>query len=1119
MTDCWNSGAVTSGTGNSSVGGVAGGAGDSSGSYTGIVFSNCFNTGSVSGNAYVAGVVGEAYGVTLANCFNEGYITASISGGVASVGGIAGMGSGVTVTHCFNSGSIVGSGAGYYAGGIAGSVKDGSEVAVCSNYGRVSAVNGSGGIAGQTEGSANSSCSVTQCSNYGSVAASGNTSGGLVGSAGYVNIDNCLNRGAITGGSRVGGLAGYTDLVSTISFCYNTYTVEYSTVFYKGNLVGYVSKPKNVRGCFVVKQNVLFPNFFGFGDYTTTDNKAFTSAGLSGELDSIVTGSGTALNTAEKWTKAPSGTVNGGYPVLLADGYTGGTGGDIGQLFASSGGAYIVSNAYQLDLMRSFNTSGVAFKMDRNIYLGYDFPNWTPIGDKKEPFMPSFNGDGFTVSTVTTTGSKQYSGFFGNKSGGAITGLGVTGTIAGGSASYIGGIAGYSSAKMEGCRNLAAVSSDHAKAESVGGVVGYLYGAEGTKLYNAGTVTVTAPKADGVGGVAGAAHSPIVSNDSGLKYCYNIGVVNATASVYAAGGTMGILYEQPLDSYNTGAVVVGGNTGYELCGTGALSDFGDKMLWHFSLGGGGSADIPQTPEATTLAYYEVYSVRAQDGTVSTRYGFFFYGGGDTPVNTLMTPDGESVTLVSTGYGVLSDINGNSSWISIDGAAREHVTSKNEVLAGYKLFELPLTEGEIAGIGLHSVSVGFYGSNNKAETVGYCMPLGAKGIYKTDTGAGTVFIRTAEQLLRAAALEDNAGALFEQELDIDLAGETFDGAVMGELAGTYDGGLRSISGLTIEADENVAPAGLFGTVTGEVKNLILKNTSVTNVGAAPTGAFAGQVAEGGKLTACGTAESCAVSGGAVAGGIAGENGGTLSQCRNKGSVTAGIYAGGIAGQNSGTIGDCYNTGDVYAETDLDDAYAGGIAGENTGALAYCYNTGAVEGVYSGGLAGMLTGGSLEHGFASGTQAGVNIGGIAGYFDTTAEIAPTVDTFSRYLTGDDEHAVRDYGNIGNTAEHALSTLTGQTVWADYQARSDFWAEDAGNENGGYPLLASFVPSFQSLSLWAAPPVETAPGNGETSESSSSGSDSSSSGSETSSSGSETSSSGSESSSGGGEDGGGE
>ena len=188
--------------------------------------------------------------------------------------------------------------------------------------------------------------------------------------------------------------------------------------------------------------------------------------------------------------------------------------------------------------------------------------------------------------------------------------------------------------------------------------------------------------------------------------------------------------------------------------------------------------------------------------------------------------------------------------------------------------------------------------------------------------------------------------------------------------------------------------------------------------------------------------------------------------------------------------------------MDDAYAGGIAGENTGALSYCYNTGAVEGVYSGGLAGMLTGGSLERGFASGTQAGVNIGGIAGYFDTTAEIAPTVDTFSRYLTGDDEHAVRDYGNIGNTAEHALSTLTGQTVWADYQARSDFWAEDAGNENGGYPLLASFVPSFQSLSLWAAPPV-----------------DSSSSGSETSSSGSETSSSGSESSSGGGEDGGGE
>ena len=97
----------------------------------------------------------------------------------------------------------------------------------------------------------------------------------------------------------------------------------------------------------------------------------------------------------------------------------------------------------------------------------------------------------------------------------------------------------------------------------------------------------------------------------------------------------------------------------------------------------------------------------------------------------------------------------------------------------------------------------------------------------------------------------------------------------KFAGTFDGQGHSIYGLTsLSANGNYA--GLFGYVSGTIKNLHIKNANFT-------------------------------SNATCIGAIAGSSSGTISGCSVTGTITSTTadYLGGLVGQNSGTVKLCYS----------------------------------------------------------------------------------------------------------------------------------------------------------------------------------------------------------------------
>ncbi len=112
---------------------------------SGAEISNLGVDGSVSGDYYVGGVVGENYG-TLTNCYNTGSV-----GGLNS-GGVVGYNYG-TITNCYNMGSVSGSN---WTGGVVG-VNSGT-LTNCYNAGYVDGSSYAGGVVGHNSGGTITNC-------------------------------------------------------------------------------------------------------------------------------------------------------------------------------------------------------------------------------------------------------------------------------------------------------------------------------------------------------------------------------------------------------------------------------------------------------------------------------------------------------------------------------------------------------------------------------------------------------------------------------------------------------------------------------------------------------------------------------------------------------------------------------------------------------------------------------------------------------------------------------------------------------------------------------------------------------------------------------------------------
>ncbi len=182
-------------------------------------------------------------------------------------------------------------------------------------------------------------------------------------------------------------------------------------------------------------------------------------------------------------------------------------------------------------------------------------------------------------------------------------------------------------------------------------------------------------------------------------------------------------------------------------------------------------------------------------------------------------------------------------------------------------------------------------------------------------------------------------------------------------GTFDGNGHTIKNLTVVGSTKEAVStGLFGTVSGTVKNLTIENFIYQGAGEdTRVGAIAGQVLNGGKIVNCclinGNINAKVINTIGVAGGIAGANySGTIENCYVYNLTITASRSGGIVGDNYGdgnnadgtdrlgTIKNCYTTTKTICERGTATDSISDVSAERyaTGEIAYLLNKGTIDG---------------------------------------------------------------------------------------------------------------------------------------------------------------------------------
>ena len=172
ITNCSNSGAVQGGTlnGSASAGGVLGYF--CSTAFNTCTLKNCYNTGTITCSGRAGGVIGwcDVKECTLDSCYNTGMVKGA-GGSNQRVGGILGQASSFELTNCFNTGSVTGETSGadrnVCVGGFVGyfsGTKNTHTLTNCYNSGAVTGTGGEAQSVGAAFGMAYSgTCTITNC--------------------------------------------------------------------------------------------------------------------------------------------------------------------------------------------------------------------------------------------------------------------------------------------------------------------------------------------------------------------------------------------------------------------------------------------------------------------------------------------------------------------------------------------------------------------------------------------------------------------------------------------------------------------------------------------------------------------------------------------------------------------------------------------------------------------------------------------------------------------------------------------------------------------------------------------------------------------------------------------
>src|SRR5690554_2059167 len=429
--------------------------------------SNLYLTRSITGNDYVAGVVGRQISGNIENVYNLATVT-----GNSYVGGIVGHMNNATIQTSFNNGNITASA--NYLGGIVGYISNGSNVSNTYNRGEIKGSSYVGGIAGYIVGAYSN----------------------------RANVNFAYNTGLISGTANVNGVIGASGSYTNLSRVY--YDTSVLADFDPGQ--GYI-KPAITNNSYGKTSDFLLNsnhNTLGFNE------NIWELRSKSGDYDYYpqLTVFANNSNLLIKTDSLESVKI------------------DVSYGFGTKDSPFLIKTEQDmhdlsLNVAKGNTYLNYHFKVNDGL-TSFDLGDFIPIGSADNEFQGSFDGNGAEFKLNIDRPDSDYQGLFGFHRTGEIKNLSVSGTVRG--RSYVGGIVGYQiNSKVLNVYNEATILGE---GNYAGGITGYLTSSSTIDYaYNTGEIT----GANYVGGIAGSIIGAY-SSRSYIRNTYSRGKVSSKTS-------------------------------------------------------------------------------------------------------------------------------------------------------------------------------------------------------------------------------------------------------------------------------------------------------------------------------------------------------------------------------------------------------------------------------------------------------------------------------------------------------------------------------------------------------------------------------------------------------------
>lgn len=928
-------------------------------------------------------------------------------------------------------------------------------------------ITGDFGHVGALVGQATNGSKIEACTNHANISADHKTgeacsTGGIVGYTDGCTISKCANYGDISGEYRVGGIGGFISNAGELAGCENHGKISGGN--YTGGIAGYFSYGA---------RNVAIGDLNNTGMVTGMEH----SGGIIGALYCDIDSRAHYTLTVTKLTN--SGAVTGtqkvgglfgsiylrnrygsGYSLVMHATALSNTGNATGEYYVGG----LIGHAYSYHLSDLTNSTSSAV-ITAKAYIG-GLAGWLEY----IKLSNCSNADSYISATEYYIDGSTYYAYVGGYAGrGHIiencnNDISITYV---GNGCYVGGIAGYVDGDVTNCRNTGTISAP--KADFVGGIVGYVcYGAVNVTLSDL-TNTGAVIGDEKTGGIVGAVYSDV---DSRANYTLVVTKLTNNGAVTGKEYVAGIIGHSYLrNRYGSGYIFTMHAT--VLSNTGDITGeyyVGGLLGYAYTIGISDLTDSTSTAVITAQAYaggvaawldnvkmIECFNAGTQivatdayiDGGV-----YYAYVGGYAGRGYIIENCNNDAAIEYKGNGryvggiaglTNSDLKNCKNTGTISAPNADYVGG----IVGYVTYgaaNVTLSDltnnGAVIGKEYTGGIVGAVYSDVDSRA-NYTFDI--RKLTNTGDVKGTKYV---SGIMSYAYLRNRYGSNYVTTMHAaaltnsgDITGEYYVGGILGYV---YVNGASEMSNSTSAA--TITAKGYAGGLAAWLENVKVMDCSNagTNI----------------KVTEYLIENSVYY---VYVGGYVGR-GNSVENCTNDGSIDyreKGCYVGGIAGYADGDLINCKNTG-VISAPNAD--YVGGIAGRvNCGVrnvtLSELTNTAAVSGkAHTGGIVGKVSAEIYSSGSYVVTATKLNnagainganyTGGIFGYCQLTNTYGSgrTFIMRAAMLSNVSNVTGQDYvgGLIGAVSSNGISELTDSTSSGVITGKQ-YVGGIAGNTNG--------------------------------------------------------------------------